>query len=130
LPGTLAELEHAVALAERAPSLEAAANRLRLDIELPGALRWLRRRLARVHQCLVLVIGLLPDRLAGCAARLTGAGERLGQDAVLSSLRALVADQLPHLPAPLGFYPPGGHRGGVIRGVQQPMGPDPPLPWR
>ncbi len=100
LSGSLDELEHVVAVAERAPSLEAAANRLRLDIEMPGALRWLRRRVARVHQCLVLVIGLLPDRLAGCAARVTAAGERLGQDAVLISLRALVADQLPHLPAP------------------------------
>jgi hypothetical protein len=36
LPGTLDELESIVAAAEQAPSLEAAANVLRLDIELPG----------------------------------------------------------------------------------------------
>lgn len=128
LPGTLDELEEVVATAERAPSLEAAANRLRLDIELPGALRWLRRRIHLVQRCLVVVIGLLPDRLAGCAAQLTAVRERLGHDAVLTLLRALVAEQLSHLPVPLGFYPAVGRRGGAVRSRQQPMGPDPPPP--
>ena len=130
LPGALNELEDVVALAERAPSLEAAANRLRLDIELPGALRWLRRRIRLVQYCLVVVIGLLPDRLAGCAAQVAAVRERLGHDAALILLRALVADQLSHLPAPLGFYPPDRRRGGAARAAQQPMGPDPPRPRR
>lgn len=127
LPGTLNDLEAIVAAAERAPNLEVAANALRLDpIHLPGALRWLRRRILLVHRCLVLVIGLLPDRLAGCVATVTAVRERLDEDAVLILLRALVADQLAHLPAPLGFYPPGHRHGDAVRTFQQPTGPDPP----
>jgi len=130
LPGTLTELEDVVAAAEQAPSLEAAADLLRLEIELPGALRWLRRRIALVHRCLVVLIGLLPDRLAGCAATVTAYRAHLGQDAVLMLLRDLADPQLSHLPPPLGFYPSSHHRGGAVRARQQPMGPDPPLPRR
>lgn len=126
LPGTLAELEALVVVAEQAPSLAAAASRLRLDIELPGVLRWLGRRVRRVHRCLVLVVGLLPERFAGCAATLTAFQARRGHEAVLIELRDLVARQLPQLPAPLGFQPPARRRGGAARAVQQPMGPDPP----
>jgi hypothetical protein len=126
LPGTLNELEQVVALAEQVPSLEAAANALRLDIELPGALRWLRRRIRRVRQCLVIVIGLLPEPLAGCAATITAVRACLGQAAVLVLLRSLVTAQLAHLPTPLGFQPPASRRGDPIRPAQQPMGPDPP----
>jgi hypothetical protein len=89
LPGTLNALEDVVAVAEQAPSLEAAANSLRLDIELPGALRWIRRRIALVHRCLVLVIGLLPDQLAGCVATVTHLREHLGHESVLMALRRL-----------------------------------------
>lgn len=130
LPGTLNELEDVVAAVEQAPSLEAAASILRLDIELPGALRWLRRRVAWVHQCLLLVIGLLPDRFAGCAATVTAFQARLDDDAVLILLRALVAGQLPQLPSPLGFYPPATYRGDPTSVPQQPMGPDPPARHR
>jgi hypothetical protein len=126
LPGTLNELEAVVVAVEQAPSLEAAADRLRLDIELPGALRWLRRRVARVHQCLLLVLGLLPDRLAGCTATVTAVRAGLNQDAVLILLRALVGEQLAHLPPPLGFYLPIRRRGDPVRARQQRRGPDPP----
>lgn len=128
LPGTLGELEEIVAAAEQAPSLEAVANALRPDaIELPGALRWLRRRVLRVHQCLVVVIGLLPDHLAGCAATVTHLRQRLGHEAVLMALRTLAAGQLSHLPAPLGFSPPATACGDPTRAYQQPRGRDPPL---
>lgn len=131
LPGTLNDLEAIVATAERAPSLEAAANALRPDaIELPGALRWLRRRVALVHRTVVLIIGLLPDRLAGCTATLTDLRERLGHEAVLMALRTLAARQLGQLPSPVGFYPPATDRGDPIPACQQPMGPDPPAPSR
>jgi hypothetical protein len=43
LRGTLAEVEAVVAAVEAAPTQEAASEALRPDIELPGALRWLRR---------------------------------------------------------------------------------------
>lgn len=126
LPGSLEKLEQVVAAVEQAPSLEAAASTLRLDIELPGALRWLRRRVAPVQQCLLLVIGLLPDRFAGWAATVTAFQTCLDQDAVLILLRALVGEQLAHLPPPLGFYLPVRRCGDPTSAVQQPMGPDPP----
>ena len=67
LPGTLQELEAVVAHAEQAASLMQAADQVRGDgIELPGAMRWLRRRVRLVRQVLRVVIGLLPQHLAGC----------------------------------------------------------------
>jgi len=126
LPGTLNELEDVVALAEQAPSLEAASSALRLDIELPGALRWLRRRIRLVHRCLVLIAGLMPERLAGCAATLTAFRLHLDQHAVLMRLRSLADEQLPDLPAPLGFSLAVIDRGDPASASQQPMGPDPP----
>ncbi len=64
-------METVVVAAEDARSLEAAANALRADaVELPGALRWVRRRVRLVYNVLVRVIGLIPGRLAGCAAKM------------------------------------------------------------
>lgn len=129
LPGTLEEVEHAVAVAEQAPSREAAANVLRRDpISLPSALRWLQRRVDRVHECLVVALGLLPDYLAGCATTVTHFRTRLGHDAVLMALRGLAAAVLSELPTPVGFSPPVNDGGDPIPTVQQPMGPDPPPP--
>ena len=66
LPGTLTELEEVVAGAEKASSLMAAADQLRRDaVELPGAMRWVHRRVRLVHHALRVVIGLLPQ-LRGC----------------------------------------------------------------
>jgi len=125
-PGTLDELEAVVAIAEQAPSLEAAANVLRLDIELPGALRWIRRRIAWVHTGLVLVIGLLPDLLAGCLPTVTHLRGHFGHVHVLMALRAAAQRQLPQLPAPVGFYPRAARGGDPGWVSQQPKGPDPP----
>ena len=67
LPGTLAELEDAVATVERSPSVAAAAAALRPGrSEPPGAMHWLRRRIRLVRRALTTVRGLLPKRLAGC----------------------------------------------------------------
>ncbi|HEX9401355.1 MAG TPA: hypothetical protein VF912_14695 [Anaeromyxobacter sp.] len=66
LTGTLAEVERVVAAVEVAPTQEAASEVLRPDIELPGALRWLRRRIRLVHAGLAAAIGLLPVLLAKC----------------------------------------------------------------
>ena len=64
-PGELDEVEAVVAHAERAPSLAAAADALRRDaVELPGAMRWVERRVRLVHHVLSIVIGLLPEHLA------------------------------------------------------------------
>ncbi|MCY4547215.1 MAG: hypothetical protein OXC28_02505 [Defluviicoccus sp.] len=127
LPGTLADLEAVVVAAEGARSLEAAANALRPDaIELPGAMRWVRRRVRLVHDILARVIGLIPDRLAGCAATMVAVRERLGSGSALMALRGLVSAQLRTLPAPLGFQPHGIGVGGRNPAFQHSMGPDPP----
>ena len=66
---TLDNLEAVIVTAKGEESLEVAANDLRLAvIDLPGTLPWVRRRIRQVHEVLVRVIGLIPDRLAGCAA--------------------------------------------------------------
>ena len=127
LPGTLDDLEAFVVAAEGARSLEAAANEVRPDaVELPGALRWVRRRVRLVHDILVRVIGLIPDRLAGCAATMVAVRERLGSDSALMALRGLVSAQLRTLPAPLGFQAHGIGVVGRKAGFQHSMGPDPP----
>ena len=127
LPGTLDAVEAVVVAAEGARSLEAAANALRPDgIELPGAMRWVRRRVRLVHGVLVRVVGLLPDRLAGCPATMAAVRTCLASDRALMDLRHLVAGQLAALPAPLGFQA-GGIGVGDHHGVfQHSMGPDPP----
>ena len=57
LPGELDTVEAVVAHAEQAPSLAAAANGLRHDtVELPGAMRWVERRVRLVHHVLSIVI--------------------------------------------------------------------------
>ena len=129
LPGTLEAVEHVVAVAERAPSLAAAAEALRPDpIGLPGAMRWVRRRVRRVHRVLAAVRGLWPERLSGCPAEVLAVRGRLQTDMALTVLRGRLPAQLPALPAPLGFYP---HREPPRRGRtarQHTMGPDPPRP--
>ena len=127
LPGTLEVLEAVVVAAEGARSLEAAANEVRPDaIELPGAMRWVRRRVRLVHNALARVIGLIPDRLAGCVATMGAVRDRLKSKRALMELRGLLAEQLQMLPAPLGFQPHGIGVTGRKPAFQQSMGPDPP----
>ena len=127
LPGELDTLEAVVAHAEQAPSLAAAADELRRDtVELPGAMRWVERRVRLVHHVLTIVIGLLPEPLARCIAEMGAVRTRLETETALRALRTLVTEQLPALPAPLGFRP---HRLGTTnrnRAHQHKMGPDPP----
>ena len=131
LPGTLDDLEAVVVAAEEAGSLEAAANAVRRPedddaVELPGAMRWVRRRMRLVQDILSRIIGLIPDRLAGCAATMVAVRERLGDDGALMKLRELVSAQLRTLPAPLGFHAGGIGVADRIRAFQHAMGPDPP----
>ena len=60
----------------QAPSLGAAADAPRPDpVELPGAMRWVERRVRLVHHVLSIVIALLPEQLArGIAEVGAGAG--------------------------------------------------------
>ena len=111
LSGSLQELEAVVVAVEQARSREAAADELRLDIELPGALRWMRRRLQAVHTALTLIVGLFPDLFAGCLPNLSAFRQRLGCAWVLPALREIAEAQLPQLPPPLGFRAPPAHGG-------------------
>ena len=127
LPGTLADLENAVAAAERATSLAAAADTVRRDpIELPGAMRWLRRRIRLVRGALAKARSLLPEHLAGCPATVLAFRGRLGTDAALAWLREMAAPQLPALPTPLGYGHPPTTPGHTVPSFQQRVGRDPP----
>jgi hypothetical protein len=126
LPGTLAEVEEVVGVIEQARSLESACADLRLQIELPGVLRWVRRRVQAIHASLNTLKGLMPERFTGCEPRLDAFAERLGVEGVLPALRQMAAPYLLSLPAPLGFGPRHGCGGGPDRVSQHPAGPDPP----
>lgn len=130
--GTLPALEEAVARAEAAPSVEAAANQIRPgDVEeavtLPTAMRWVRRRLAFVRSTLATVRGLMPARFERCQITVRSFRAALGVPSVLVALRGICERYLHTLPAPLGLRPlvAVGPRGGKRR--QQSTGPDPPV---
>ncbi len=126
LPGTLAEVEAAVAAVELFPSLEAASEAVRTDIVQPGALRWMRRRVRLVHAGLAAAIGLLPGLLAGCKPTVVSVRSTLGVESVLVFLRWAVPTHLAALPPPLGFGPRPLRRRPSSTAVQQEPGPDPP----
>ncbi len=127
-PGTLDEIEAVADAAEAASSLEACAHALRPDpIELPGAVRWVRRRLTVVRALLPTAITMLPQLLQGCTPTLQSVRERLSEPtAVLVRLRAALAAHLQALAAPLGLRHRGGGGEAARQQPQQRMGPDPP----
>jgi hypothetical protein len=104
LTGTLAEVEAVVVAVEAEPSLEWANETVRPDIELSGALRWMRRRVRLVHAGLA-VIGLLPELLAGCEPAVIAVRSTLGVGSVLVFLRRALPLHLAAMPPPLGFGP-------------------------
>jgi len=116
LPGTLAEVEAVVAGVEHAKSQEAAADILRPEVLLPGALRWIRRRLRRVHAALVILRGAFPQCFIECPATVVAFRSQLGIIPVLPVLRAMADAQLGELPAPLGF------RARLATGADHPIG--------
>ena len=130
LPGSLAECEAVVAELEDTPSLELGADRLRPDVELPGAMRWARHREQRVHAALVVARGLLPEFFAECPPTVSAFRARLGVEPVLPALREHLASHLAQIPSPLGFHPRRLAGGAPSRRRQHRPGPDPPPPTR
>jgi hypothetical protein len=131
MPGLLDDIEDVVAVAEAAPSVEAAAEEVRPADEaeavtLTSAVRWLRRRVAPVHEILTTVIGLLPAAFEGCAPTVTSFRERLGTRRVLVTLREICARHLHAIAMPLGLL--AAPRGRLVprRRYQQSVGPGPP----
>jgi hypothetical protein len=124
--GTLIEFEVAAEHGTQARSLEAAAACYREDIELPGVLRWLRRRRQAVVLTLTLLRGLMPALFSLSSPTLASCRRRLGVDWVLVALRAEAAEHLARLPPPLGFRPPPRRGGEPSAADQHRAGPDPP----
>ena len=119
------EVEQVVVVAEEARSQEIAAAKLRPDIGLTGALRWLRRRLGPVRATVLAVVTLVPG-LMGLPAQLGAVRRELGTDRALVAMRRLAEKHLGVLGPPIGFGPrPGSPRRKRRRG-QQETGPDPP----
>ena len=126
LTGTLVELEAAVDHVEQSRTLEDAVAELRLEIDLPGVLRWTRRRLQAIHAVLTTLKGLMPELFVHCAPTLVSFRQHLAVEWVLIALRARAAVHLSHLPPPLGFRPPLRRGGEHSDTHQHRAGPDPP----
>lgn len=124
--GTLCELEAHVLCVEQARSLAAAAAERRLDIELPGALRYLSRVCKAIHSALGIVRGLLPEIFLIVPATISAFSSTLDTDALLIRLRDIAARWLPQLPTPLGFNRPRINPASLPASFQQPTGRDPP----
>jgi hypothetical protein len=125
LLGSLDGAENAVALSESV-GVEAAAQSLRVgDVELPGVLRWLRRRRLGVRAALLALVTALPGRL-GTVAEVRAVRSVLDTDRALVALREIGAAHLHALPPPLGFRSLRRVRVGGESGLQHDKGPDPP----
>jgi hypothetical protein len=124
LSGTLDEVEEVVCATEAARSVEAAAGVLRPDIELPGAVRWVRRRLSPIRAALVVIGTLVPGALPA-TLELRAVRAHLDSEHALLGLRAMAEKHLAGIRWPLGLRPP--ERGGAPRGGprQHETGADP-----
>jgi hypothetical protein len=125
LVGSLDEVEQVVVEVEGSASVEAAASRLRPDIELPGALRWVRRRVTGVRAALLALVTLIPGR-AGTRLELSAVRVELSTERALVALREISAAHLLALTRPLGFRPARTGRGQGEERLQHKTGPDPP----
>jgi len=130
LSGSLDEVESAVEEVERASSQEVASELLRPNIELPGALRWIRHRTTPVHRAFNAIKGLIPEPFAALPPTVIAFREALDVVRLLPALREIAEEHLPHLPPPLGFRPPHRQGGDSQTGFQHETGTDPPLARR
>jgi hypothetical protein len=124
LPGLLASIENTVILAGSARSLECAADVLRgLDICLPSAVRWLRRRVSAVRASLAAVAAIAPRRMSSFMAEAVSRSDAVS---VLLRLRTeLTSEILDGIPAPLGFQRSAHRRDrGRSPDNQHDVGPD------
>ena len=123
LPGLLTSIEDSITVAFSARSMEAAADALRgLDVTLPNAVRWLRRRVRAVREALNAVACVTPAMVADGSTSVSTIALEQGH-VLLGLRRSLAPEMLSLIPMPLGFGPSrrGGWPGG---GGQQDIGPD------
>lgn len=127
LSGTLDQIEAAVVAAESV-GMNAAARSLRVEeVELPGAERWLGRRVQGVHAAVLALVTALPGVL-GAVAEVRALRAVLGTERALVALRAIGSEHLHVLRRPLGFAPPPSRRPHSERAFQHETGPDRPSP--
>lgn len=126
LPGTLEQVEDVIEEVEASPSQEDAVQRIRLDIFLPGALRWVRRRIVPIRSALTMLIELIPSMFSTCDPTLSSFRCALAVTPVLPELRELAEPFLQFLPSPLGFGPLPGPQKRRKFHLQHETGTDPP----
>ncbi len=129
LSSTLAEVEQVADQVEQdakaGRTAEATAHRLRPDIGLQGALRWVRRRVVAVHAALVITVGLVPGLMAGTRPTLAGFRQTLGVAQVLPAVRDRAGEHLAQIPPCVGFGPRSRSARSAKKSIQQETGPDP-----
>jgi hypothetical protein len=129
LSGSLDAVEEVVAAVETkaaaGASIETAAGEIRPDIDLPGAVRWVRRRLGPVRMVLLAMVTLLPGEL-GTAPRLLAVRDALATTRTLVHLREIGEQHLGKLAPPIGFGPRARRRSRRRSRAQHETGPDPP----
>ena len=103
LPGTLEDVEDVVLEAEKYPTLTSAAETIRPDIGLQGALRWLCRRLSYVNDILNVAAGILKPIGFKDLRRLQ---ELYNFDFILPHLREKLNNHLYKMSHILGLIPP------------------------
>jgi hypothetical protein len=104
LSSTLVDVEKvALTVEQRTTSLEEVAATLRPDIEVQGAVRWVRRRVVAVGLALTVLKGLQPDVFGGVAATLGGVCAALGVKQALPTVRASAGAQLSAMPPYVGL---------------------------
>ena len=130
LSGTLSEVEAVVRAVEQAPSLEAACQELRPDIELPGVLRWARRRVQAVHAALQALKGLLPEQFPCVPPPWPPSPPGWASPRPWSRDPPSVSRFLQSLSSPLGFRPRRTPVGGRGRARQQRRGGRTRRGWR
>jgi hypothetical protein len=125
LGGSLDDVE-TVVVASEATTVERVAQAIRVEeVELPGALRWLRRRRGGVHAALLALVTAMPGRL-GAVPELSMVRCALATERALATLREIAADHLHALPRPLGLRPSPDRRRQTETTLQHETGTDPP----
>lgn len=125
LSSTLVAVEQvAIAVEQRTTSIEEVAATLRPDIEVQGAVRWMRRRVVAVAVALKVLKGLQPDVFGSVELTLGGVCAALGVVEALPAVRASAGAQLRAMPpyVGLGSRFRGGKRGQLR--LQQGAGAD------
>ena len=126
LSGSLNEVEDVLTDVENSHSQQAAADHIRIDILLPGALRWIRRRIFWVKASLSMLIEMLPELFADCRPSILSFQSVLNVGYALPELRQVAGSHLHILPPPLGFGPHRQTKKSKKSHFQHKTGTDPP----